>query len=234
MKKSLVLLLFLSLFAIFLAACNSAEEGTESVEEHGQTETQKEEKSENGENNATGQEEDDEEALETNGDAPASETSPGSIEEIKEKKISYTINGETKEGTAVLTESDNLNISLYVLPEYTFTPEEPNKDQIYLTSDGEIFMRIERISGDADWNLIENMTKEELALLNEDVQSEKVPNDPFFKSAAAFSASDGSTVKKAYLIKNEELPLKLTLFLKEGNDHSDPFLKMAATIKKSN
>ncbi|MDP4171332.1 MAG: hypothetical protein Q8906_12035, partial [Bacillota bacterium] len=65
---------------------------------------------------------------------------------LLEQKISYNQNGTKKEETAFLKHSNNDAYSLYVLPEYELSAEEPNRDIIALKSNGTIFMRIETLS----------------------------------------------------------------------------------------
>ena len=67
-----------------------------------------------------------------------------------EQPISYTLNGETKKETAQLTKSDNQNFSLYVLPNFELTAEEPYKDLLFLSEDDTNSMRIEILPADTD------------------------------------------------------------------------------------
>ncbi|PAK74401.1 hypothetical protein, partial [Micrococcus luteus] len=68
----------------------------------------------------------------------------------------------TMEETAVLEKSDNQNYSMYVLPSYELTAEEPNKDVLYLTDNDQVFMRIELLPEDTDWEMAEENAKSQL------------------------------------------------------------------------
>lgn len=151
---------------------------------------------------------------------------------VMEQNIAYTVDGEQKEQTAFLKYNDNQNYSMYVLPEYELTAEEPNKDVLMFTEDDSVFMRIELLPDDAEWAQVEENSKAQLAAVGPEVKEAQTPEDPFFNEAWAMEAQSGSDIVTTYLIKDEEQRLKLTLFTKEGADHKSPFLEMAKTIMK--
>ncbi|ESU32810.1 hypothetical protein G3A_09450 [Bacillus sp. 17376] len=153
---------------------------------------------------------------------------------IMEQNIAYTENGEQKEETAFLKYNDNQNYSMYVLPEYELSAEEPNKDVLMWTEDDSVFMRIELLPADAEWALVEENSKAQLAAVGPEVTKTQTPEDPFFNNAWAMETNSGSDIVTTYLIKNQEQPLKLTLFTKEDADHRNAFLEMAKTIMKEN
>ena len=151
---------------------------------------------------------------------------------IMEQNIDYTVNDEQKEQTAFLKYNDNQNYSMYVLPEYELSAEEPNKDVLMWTEDDSIFMRIELLPADAEWTLVEENSKAQLAAVGPEVKETQTPEDPFFNNAWAMETKSGSDIVTTYLIKNEEQPIKLTLFTKEDADHRNVFIEMAKTIMK--
>jgi len=167
----------------------------------------------------------------------ASENNDQNAEEAKdnetrgsEQSIQYQLNGETKEATATLQTSDNLHYSMYVLPEFELTAEEPNQDVVYLTEDGNTFMRIQYLSPDTDWKMAEETMKTQLASLNEEVETIQVPDDEFFKDCTAMKASKNGEIMTGYLIKNAKQPMQLTIFTNEEADYSDAFVQMGKTI----
>jgi hypothetical protein len=153
---------------------------------------------------------------------------------IMEQNIAYTVNGGQKEETAFLKYNDNQNYSMYVLPEYELSAEEPNKDVLMWTEDDSVFMRIELLPADAEWALVEENSKAQLAAVGPEVNEAQTPEDPFFNNAWAMETKSGSDIVTTYLIKNQEQPLKLTLFTKEEADHRNAFMEMAKTIMKEN
>ncbi|MBT2695236.1 hypothetical protein [Bacillus sp. ISL-55] len=153
---------------------------------------------------------------------------------IMEQNIAYTVNGEQKEETAFLKYNDNQNYSMYVLPGYELSAEEPNKDVLMWTEDDSLFMRIELLPADAEWDLVEENSKAQLAAVGPEVKEAQTPEDPFFTNAWAMETKSGSDIVTTYLIKNEEQPLKLTLFTKEDADHRNAFMEMAKTILAEN
>lgn len=147
-----------------------------------------------------------------------------------EQTLQYKVNGESKEETALLKESENQNYSLYLLPGFDLTAEEPYKDSLYLTENDQVFMRIELLPTDMGWDSIVENTKVQLAAVNEEVETLDVPSEDFFKDAIAMEASKDGDVVTSYVIKNEEQPIKLTIFSKNDLDYKDAFLQMANTI----
>ncbi|WP_079508233.1 hypothetical protein [Mesobacillus jeotgali] len=151
---------------------------------------------------------------------------------IMEQNLDYTLNGQEKQQTGFLKYNDNQNYSMYVMPDYELTAEEPNKDVLMWNEDDSIFMRIELLPADAEWSLVEENSKAQLAAVGPEVKEAETPEDPFFKNAWAMETKNGPDIVTTYLIKNEDQPLKLTLFTKEGADHRDAFTQMAKTILK--
>lgn len=228
MKKFLKIFSFITILVMLLSACGTTENPSESEDgsDSGQVNQEEEQTAENGSS-----EEPDE--IEEANDKGSSDSSEDDTVRILEQNIEYSVNGETQEKTAFLKTSDNQNYSMFVLPDYELTAEEPNKDIVFLSEDDEISMRIELLPDDADWDSAINTAKSQLAVVNNEVKTIELPDDEFFTNGTAFEASSDTDVVKAYLIKNDELSLKLTLFLKSTEDHTDPFLKMAQTIVKN-
>jgi hypothetical protein len=149
---------------------------------------------------------------------------------LLENQLSVTVNGETKEETAFLKHSDNQGYSMYILPEYELTAEEPNKDVVMLSSNGEIFMRIELLPEDIDWKATEQTVIEQLQAVASEVKEVSPPKLGFFEHSKVYEAKVNGEIITSYLLNNNEGVLKLTSFTKETADHRDPFIKMAETI----
>lgn len=163
------------------------------------------------------------------------ETSQGDETAVRAESqdIEYTLNSETKKEVASLQESDNQHYSMYVLPDFELTPEEPNKDVVFLSENGHVFMRIELLPNDVDWNFLTENTKAQLEAVNSTVQNLEAPDDDFYKNAVVMETSSNNDVVTAYLIKNDNQPLKLTIFSQKDLDYRDAFLKMGKTIVKT-
>ncbi|WP_338451873.1 hypothetical protein R4Z09_08390 [Niallia oryzisoli] len=145
--------------------------------------------------------------------------------------LSYTLNGVTKEETAVLTKSDNQDYSIYILPSYELTAEEPNKDSLFLKEDDHVFMRIELLPLDTDLNALKENTLAQLKVVNKEVKTITPPADDILKNATVLEAANDGKMVTAYLIEQKEAIVKLTLFTTEQSDHRDALLKMAKTIQ---
>ncbi|WP_026583108.1 hypothetical protein [Bacillus sp. J33] len=221
MKKMLKLLLLAGLIAGILAGCgtdqSAGDKGTDPVQN---------------EEEATEEQNGQEQAEENKAEEEGTSEEGNSVIRILEQNLSYSVNGETKEDTAFLKHSDNQSYSMYVLPGYELTAEEPNKDVLYFTENDQVFMRIELLPDDADWKMAEENTKAQLSAVSEDVQSGEAPADEFYKDATVWKAEQNGEKVSSYLIKKDDLSLKLTLFNKEDADHEEAFLQMAKTIMK--
>lgn len=218
MKKLAQWILITGLLGSILAGCGTSQEAGTST--NGANPSQNEEQT--NKNN-------DEQTTE-NGQAVEEEKNEDGIVRTPEQNIVYNLNGETKEETAFLKSSENQHYTMYVLPEFELTAEEPNKDVLYLGTNEQIFMRIEILPSDVDWKVLEESTKAQLEAVNEDVQTLEVPSDEFFKDSIIMETSIDNDIVTAYLIKNEKQPLKFTIFSQKDLNYKDPFIQMGKTI----
>lgn len=220
MNKYLKPLALIGLSAIFIAGCGSSG-STDSADKAPAAKPASAPENNEKEQETTQQEQND------------TEKEDGTIR-ILEQNLNYKVNDEEKEETAFLKYNDNQNYSMYVLPEYELTAEEPNKDVLFWSKDDSVFMRIELLPSDLDWGAVEENTKAQLAAVGPDVKQARIPEDPFFANAWAMESKNGTDLVTSYLIKDEKQPLKLTLFTKEEANHKEPFIEMSKTILKEN
>lgn len=220
MNKLLKPLAVVGLSALFLAGCGSIEQ-SESADKGPAAEP------------VTAPEKNEEDKKTTDQEQTDQKSEEGIIR-ILEQNLTYNVNGEQKEQTAFLKNNDNQNYSMYVLPDYELTAEEPNKDVLFWSEDDSVFMRIELLPADVEWPLVEENSKAQLAAVGPEVKEISTPEDPFFSNAWAMETKTETDVVTSYLIKNEKQPLKLTIFTKEGADHREAFIEMAKTIMNEN
>lgn len=150
---------------------------------------------------------------------------------ILEQNIDYSVNGEKKQNTAFLTTSDNQHFTMFVLPEYELSAEEPMKDVLLLSGKEDVFMRIEILPADINWDETEENVKAQLGSVSESIETLdagefSIPN------GSIFEAEKGNDVVTSVLIKDKSNPVRLTLFTTKDEDHRDAFIKMAHTIIK--
>ena len=233
--KKLTLAITLLMMMLLMAACGeessqeSGNNGSGNTEETDGTNTETESGTETEPETETDTETGtDTEAPETETPAAGEEASGGSGD--TDKEISYSINGETKTGTAAFTKSDELAYGLYVLPEFELTSEEPGKDKLSLKENDAVSMRIELLDS-PDWNTLENNVPLELEYFQSDIVN---PDDDQLQidSAKIYEASNDEERVTIYLIQSEEMPLKLTMFTPAGQDYREAFVQMAKTITK--
>ncbi|MFE5427842.1 hypothetical protein [Peribacillus simplex] len=147
---------------------------------------------------------------------------------LMEQNLQYTINGEAKEKTAFLKKSDNQPFSLYVLQQFRLSAEEPGKDIVFLTEDDSIYMRIELLKADVNWDEVEKNVQAQLKSISETI------SDPSLdvEGGTGFEVESGDDVITSILLKDEKSPVRLTIFTKKDRDYRDAFLEMAKTLMK--
>ncbi|MFD9624528.1 hypothetical protein [Peribacillus muralis] len=146
---------------------------------------------------------------------------------LMEQNLQYTSNGRTIEKTAFLKRSNNQPFSLYVLQPFKLSAEEPGKDVVVLKEDDSIFMRIELLPEDVDWDEAEETVQAQLKSVSETIK------DPGLEveNGTGFEVENEDEVLTSILIKGKE-PVRLTMFTKKDQDYRDAFLKMAQTLSK--
>lgn len=152
---------------------------------------------------------------------------------LLEQNLTYQVSdGEKKEDTAFLKESEIQNYSLYILSDYEFTAEEPGKDVIYFKENGHHFMRVEILPGETDLEVATNTIKDQLTTVNETISElESKAGYSWLNDAKIFEAENTDDKISAFLIEKDGYLIKLMIFSKVNENHEDPFLKMAETIE---
>lgn len=152
--------------------------------------------------------------------------------------LSYTDGENEKEKEAQLTKSDAQDYSVYVLPTYQLTSEEPGRDSLYF-DDGSIFMRIETIVAEEDTytKALEN-TLELLEASSDDKNPEEItdvallPSNEGITNAKGYSLSLDAVSISGLVFERDGIVVKLTIFDTPQNEHYEAFLRMAETIMK--
>lgn len=231
MKKMKLLFIFL-LAAAMLSACGT----TKKEQNAGSGGSDGKENTETADDGTSKQQDDEGKSDDESPDGQdqkENETGSGSDKiRLMEKNLNYQWKGEEKEETAFLKESDNQDYSLYVLPDYELTGEEPRKDVLYLKENDTLFMRIELLPADAELNDEIETAKSQLESVSSDIKEAKPQGHEWLKDAAGFTADNGNEKVSAYLIPQKDWLLKLTIFTPVKENAEDPFLKMAETIEK--
>ncbi|CAM4049594.1 hypothetical protein [Lederbergia lenta] len=223
MKKLVPLLSWTFILFVLLTGCGSNSDNT-----NGQVDQSDNPTTENNEQN----EEDKNDHMKKSEETP-NETDDAKGIRLMEKNLIYKgMNGKEIEETAHLTESDIQDYSMYVLPAYELTGEEPHKDVLYFTENDSHFMRIELLPSETNMDDAINTVKEQLSAVSKTV-NEVNTNDKYdwLKNASAYESENAEEKVSAYLIKQDDWVLKLTIFTKLKEDLEDPFFKMAETIQ---
>ncbi|MGX2959069.1 hypothetical protein JNUCC23_07370 [Peribacillus sp. JNUCC 23] len=167
-------------------------------------------------------------------DAPATSTTEDNEKTVRilEQPLKFKVNGEEKEETAFLKNSDNQPFSLYVLPEFELTAEEPNKDVLFLTEQDEVYMRIEHFPTEVNWDDIEANVKTQLNAISETVTSIDA-SQYSLDHAVVYEAVNGDDIVTSVLFQDEKNQSRITIFTKKDHDYRDAFIQMGKTIMKN-
>lgn len=142
------------------------------------------------------------------------------------------------EENAQQVDSDAQDFSIQILPEYTLTSEEPGRDSLYLTEDGNIFMRIETApfaQEDYDYfkeNIVTTLetTRADGEEVAEVTEQDKLPQADGVKNAVGYSVKANESELTGIVFEKDGLLVRLTMFDTLDNEHYNNFLQMGQTI----
>ena len=131
---------------------------------------------------------------------PADQTKDGQPAETIQVELVVEGNVESRTGTLVI--SDN-GYYLYTLPQFKFTPEEPNMDQVYMDNFEGFNMRIQTLGAEPDLDQERDNAELELAMLGEviEMKGEEI-GEPALRDSLFYLHSSDSTLSK-YIILRE-------------------------------
>ena len=160
-------------------------------------------------------------------------------EEPNEKEDAVAENDENTAPKADLTQSDEQDYAISVLPNYTLTSEEPGKDSLYVNGDEAIFMRIETVAkedGDYD-SLVESMGSMLEAIADGNTPSKltdtaSLPTGEGIDNVTALTVKTATGAFTGMIFERDGLLIKLTMFDSAQEEHFQNFLQMSETIVK--
>ncbi|MGM9922562.1 MAG: hypothetical protein ACI33O_15005 [Bhargavaea sp.] len=207
---------------LMLAACGTAEEEADNNKD---TQMEQEETVEQSQGS---------EAESDKGTEDQQEASEQEQERGPERELSYQSGDSMQTGKAKLTESDEMDYSIYVLDGYQLTSEEPNKDVLYWNEDEQIFMRIETFGSDADYKMLTEQMIDSLEY--EGGEAADVSGEYSLADASGIEepvirqldTKEGLTTGAVF--KKDGMAVRLTIFDTPEADQTDALLSMGATI----
>lgn len=138
---------------------------------------------------------------------------------------------------ATLTESDEQEFSMYLLPDFKLTSEEPGRDIVYSEADDAIFMRIETIiSEEGTYDFFKENVIATLVASSNDKEPVELTD------SALLPSGDGIENVKAYTVDTETGPvtgivfernniiIKLTIFDSAEANKTADLLQMGETV----
>lgn len=248
MKKRWLSIYAIMAMILVLAACSN-ENNLEDKNENDNSTTEPVEVEENDNNDEKDVSvEVDEDSLEEDSttDEESTETTDEDSDTTEESNTDETSNNEevVVDGTddflieAEQVDSDEQDYSIYLLPSYTLTSEEPGRDSLYLDEDGTIFMRIETMlaeEGTYDY-LHENMLTSLAASgseTTEPVQLEdeaSLPSGESIENAIAYTVDSDTGPVTGMIFERDGMMVRLTIFDSPNAEHFNNFLAMGETI----
>lgn len=137
-----------------------------------------------------------------------------------------------------MTESDEQNYTMSVLPEYTLTSEEPGKDSLMATEDESVFMRIETMpkeEGTYDYSL-ENIgavleASSDGGTPVEVTDKTAIPEGEGIENVKVLSVKAETASITGIIFERGDMIVKLTIYDSPNEDHFENFLRMSETIE---
>ncbi|MDW0115910.1 hypothetical protein QTL97_03000 [Sporosarcina thermotolerans] len=176
----------------------------------------------------------------TNSDTkPSENTDPNNSEQVSDETATdqgSIVNEDMSE--AILTDSDAQPFSMYVLPTYKLTSEEPGRDSLYSEENPSAFMRIEtQVAEEETYEyLLDNMQEVLIASSNGEEPKEVQdvfanPSEKEIKNVKAFKVDTETGPVTGVLFEKDNMVIRLTLFDTPEEEYQKDFLNMGQTIK---
>jgi len=225
---------------LLLAACGTAEEEADNSgemqmeQEETTVKNQESDHAETGKGTETDKEAPEESTPDEVGTEDQQDATEQEDERGPERELTYQSGGSKQAGQAKLTESDEMNYSIYVMDGYQLTSEEPNKDVLYWNEDEQIFMRIETFGSDADYTML---TEQMIGSLEydggeaADVSGEySLAKSSGIEELVIRQLEAGEGITTGAVFMRDGMTVRLTVFDKPEADQTDALLAMGATI----
>jgi hypothetical protein len=149
--------------------------------------------------------------------------------------IELSIEGQVETRLGTLAVSDN-GYYMYTLPQFKFTPEEPNVDQVYMDKFEDHYMRIIALGTEPELAHIRSSAKEELAMLGNvtEMKGDQISEPALRDSTLYLHASDSELSKYIIVRQIDDHYMKIILNIPIGEalDGAGPsFSAMIKTIE---
>ncbi|WP_339249387.1 hypothetical protein NSQ43_08850 [Sporosarcina sp. FSL W8-0480] len=178
-------------------------------------------------------------ACTNSGTKPSEDTNPNNSEQVSEETGSdqgSITDKDMAEGT--LTDSDAQPFSMYVLPGYKLTSEEPGRDSLYSEENPSAFMRIEtQIAEEGTFEYLLDNMQEVLTASSNGEEPEEVQDiftnldDKEIKNVKVFKVDTETGPVTGVLFEKADMVIRLTLFDTPEEEYYKDFLNMGKTIQ---
>ncbi len=250
MFKKSYLMSVLLIAMLILGACGTSTQksGSTSNKSNGQDTTEDVEQNEEENSDDEDELEEDEEVIEDETDNQGTEEdndNQGTEEDDESEENGTNSEDDQNEAetdqfqeNAKQVDSDAQDYAIHILPAYTLTSEEPGRDSLYLTEDGNTFMRIETNpfnQDDYDYfkentvSLLES-TKADGETVSEITEENSLPQGENVKNAVGYTVKANDSILTGIVFEKDGLLVRLTIFDTPTQEHYSNFLKMGETI----
>ncbi|WP_342512775.1 hypothetical protein MKY34_19510 [Sporosarcina sp. FSL K6-1522] len=161
------------------------------------------------------------------------------VDKPEDKEDAVTKDDENTAPKDDLTQSDEQDYAIAILPNYTLTSEEPGKDSLYVNNDESIFMRIETVAKEnASYDSLVEDTKNMLEAISDGNTPSELTDTASLPAGEGIDNVTALTVKTpagsftGMVFERDGLLIKLTIFDSAQEEHFQNFLKMGETIVK--
>jgi hypothetical protein len=149
--------------------------------------------------------------------------------------IELSVEGQLETRRGTLAVSDN-GYYLYTLPQFKFTPEEPNVDQVYMDKLEDHYMRIIALGTEPELAEIRANAEDELSMLGEvtEKKGDQISEPALRDSILYFHASDSELSKYIIVrqINDQYFKIIVNIPIGEALDGAGPsFTAMIKTIE---
>ncbi|MRX74171.1 hypothetical protein GJU40_18785 [Bacillus lacus] len=168
------------------------------------------------------------------GSQPEEDEDSGQMIRLFEQNITYQAEGQMYEETGFLQESENQDFSMYVTEDFQLEAEEPGRDILFYKENDAISMRIELLADDADWEVIEKASVEQIQEVSSEYEENAWAGDwSEIEGTTLLSANNEDTIFHILVVKDHpSLPaMKLTLQTPLEGSMSTKMAEMAKTIQ---
>ncbi|QSO50345.1 hypothetical protein JZ785_15430 [Alicyclobacillus curvatus] len=169
----------------------------------------------------------------SNGSGDGSPANPQTLRIVKQRTLTYQIEGQVETKAALAYVSSNQPFYMYVLSGYKATPEEPGKDIVDANANPSAWMRIEVLQPGMTARAIEQDAVNILSATSPSVHAireKDMPKGTFFANCSAWYANGLNETSLVYVANAQEPPVRFFIHLPKEWESPVQFHSMMETL----